>query len=65
MEIKVQKHVHISMVETYEYTFDVDIPESVDELEWLKNSGYLDEVDWGDTVFIDDNINECQYTIVD
>jgi hypothetical protein len=65
MEIKVQKHVHISMVETYECTFDVDIPVGEDELEWLENEGYLDDADWGDAVFIDDNVTGQEFSIAD
>ena len=63
MEIRVQKHVHISMVETYECTLDVDIPD--DAVEYLENEGHLDDVDWGDSIFVDDNITGEEFSIVD
>lgn len=65
MEIKVQRHLHISMVETYQHTFDVDIPEGEDSLEWLKNSGLLDEVDWGSASITEHNVLHEEHTIVE
>lgn len=60
MKIKVQRHLHIAMVETYEHTFDVDIPDGEDSLEWLKNSGLLDEVDWGSECSVTEHHVLCE-----
>lgn len=47
MEIRVQKHVYISMVE------------------YLENEGCLEDLDWGNTIFVSDNITGEEFSIVD